>query len=198
MKICVYGASSKTIDKVYTDVAEKIGELIGEKGHTLVFGGGASGVMGATALGAKKSNAKEILGIAPRFFDVDGLLSPYCTDFIYTEDMHERKKLFEEISDAFIIAPGGVGTYDELFELLTLKQLAVHNKPIVILNVNGCYDTLYTLLEELIKGNFMRDKSRVLYEFVSTPEQAFDYIENYKPHDFSVTEFKAINTDIKR
>ena len=91
MKICVYGASSKTIDKVYTDVAEKIGELIGEKGHTLVFGGGASGVMGATALGAKKSNAKEILGIAPRFFDVDGLLSPYCTDFIYTEDMHERK-----------------------------------------------------------------------------------------------------------
>ena len=178
MKICVYGASSKTIDKVYTDVAEKIGELIGEKGHTLVFGGGASGVMGATALGAKKSDAKEILGIAPRFFDVDGLLSPYCTDFIYTEDMHERKKLFEEISDAFIIAPGGVGTYDELFELLTLKQLAVHNKAIVILNVNGCYDTLYALLEELIKGNFMRDKSRVLYEFVSTPEQAFDYIEN--------------------
>lgn len=198
MKICVYGASSKTIDKSYTDVAEKIGELIGEKGHTLVFGGGASGVMGATAVGAKKSGAKEILGIAPRFFDVDGLLYPYCTDFIYTDDMHERKKLFEEISDAFIIAPGGVGTYDELFELLTLKQLAVHNKAIVILNVNGCYDSLYTLLENLIKGDFMKEKSRVLYEFVSTPEQAFDYIENYKPHDFPVTEFKAINTDIKK
>lgn len=198
MKICVYGASSKTIDSIYTDAAERIGELIGERNHTLVFGGGASGVMGATALGAKNSKAKEILGIAPRFFDVDGLLSPCCTDFIYTEDMHERKKLFEEISDAFIIAPGGIGTYDELFELLTLKQLAVHNKAIVILNVNGCYDTLYALLEELIKGNFMKDKSRDIYKFVTTPEEAFEYIENYKPLDLPVTAFKAINTDIKR
>lgn len=147
-------------------------------GHALIFGGGANGLMGAAARGAF-ANGGEIIGIAPSFFNVDGILFENCTDFIYTETMGERKKLLVESSDAFIVAPGGPGTFDEFFETFTLKQLELHNKPLVLFNVNGYYDSLLSLLENAVNGEFM-PKSNLELIFVSdNPEEIIKYIENY-------------------
>ena len=131
MKICVYGASSSTIDKSFIDAGEALGRAIAERGHAVVYGGGAEGMMGAAARGAKEKNG-EIVGIAPSFFKVDGSLFDGCTEFIYTDNMRQRKELLETRSDAFIVTPGGAGTYDEFFEIFTLRQLSRHTKAIAI------------------------------------------------------------------
>lgn len=178
MKISVYGASSDVIDSVYITAVEKLGNEMGKRGHSLIFGGGASGVMGAAARGMSAQNA-EIIGVAPSFFNVDGVLYEGCTDFIYTETMHERKYIMEEKADAFIIAPGGIGTFEEFFEALTLKQLGRHNKPIAIFNVNGYYDEMEALLNKAISGKFMKDSCQALYHFFDDVSLMLDYIESY-------------------
>ena len=139
MRICVFGSASDDIDRAYIEAGEKLGEMLGKKGHSLVFGAGNSGMMGAVARGFHRTGA-EIVGVVPSFFP-DGVLFPYCTELVKTETMRERKRILEELSDAFIITPGGFGTFDEFFEILTLKQLNRHNKPIVIFNINHYYDS---------------------------------------------------------
>lgn len=197
MKICVYGASSKTIDKKYVLAVEALGELLAKRGHSLVFGGGATGCMGAAARGVKRGGGKEILGIAPGFFNVDGILSPDCTDFIYTNDMRERKGLFEEKSDAFIITPGGIGTYDEFFEILTQKQLGQLKKPIAIYNIDGFFAPLLALLNQCVEGDFMNSASMQLFKVFSSAEEMFSYLENYVHVDTDLTVFKDVNRNIK-
>jgi uncharacterized protein (TIGR00730 family) len=114
---------------------QELGRVLAQKGYTLVFGGGAQGLMGAAARGFKEMNGR-IIGIAPTFFmNVDGVLYDQCSQFIYTETMRERKQLMEEHSDAFLVTPGGIGTFEEFFEILTLKQLGRHTKPILIYNI---------------------------------------------------------------
>lgn len=196
MNITVYGASSNTLDKKYVDKIELLGETLAKRGHGLVFGGGASGAMGASARGAKKGNAKKILGIAPKFFNVDGVLYTDCTDFIYTDDMRERKSLLESECDAFIIAPGGVGTFDEFFEILTLKQLGRHNKPMVLLNLFGYYDPLLKLMENAEKENCLNKATLDLYFVTDDIEKAFDYIENYSEPLRDLTYYKDVNNDL--
>ena len=136
MNICIYGASSAELKKIYYEKTEELGQLMGKRGHGLVFGGGKEGLMGAAARGVDREKGY-ILGIAPRFFDQPGVLYEHCTEFIFTENMRERKHLLESRSDATIVVPGGIGTYEEFFEILTLKQLERHNKAIVVLNVAG-------------------------------------------------------------
>lgn len=196
MNICVYGASSRAIDQKYIDAAEAVGREIALRGHTLVFGGGNSGVMGATARGADSVAGAHILGIAPTFFNVDGVLYPHCTEFISPEDMRTRKKLLEDRSDAFIIAPGGIGTYDEFFEILTLKQLGRHNKPIAILNVDGYYDPLLALLRHTVAGEFMNETSMMLFEVFEEADAMFAYLENYNEPLHEVSFFKKIGQSI--
>ena len=120
MNICIYGASSELIDAKYMEETEKLSRVLASNGYGLVFGGGAQGLMGAAARGFKAMNG-EIIGIAPTFFmNVDGILYDQCTQFIYTETMRERKQLMEEHADAFLVTPGGIGTFEEFFEILTL------------------------------------------------------------------------------
>lgn len=176
MRICVYGASSNEVDPKYIAATEFLGEEMGRRGHSLVFGGGASGMMGAAARGVTREGGK-ILGIAPSFFNVDGVLYDKCTDFIFTETMRERKFLLEENADAFIISPGGIGTFEEFFEVLTLKQLGRHNKPIAVFNVNGYYDDLHTMLDKSIEGKFMKPCCHELMAYFSEPRAILDYIE---------------------
>ncbi len=192
MNICVYGASSRAIDKKYTDAAFAIGKCLAERGHGLVFGGGNSGVMGASARGADSVEGAYILGIAPTFFNVDGVLYEHCTEFISPPDMRARKKLLEEKSDAFIIAPGGIGTYDEFFEILTLKQLGRHNKAIAILNVDGYYDPLLALLDHTVAGEFMNETSLMLFEVFTEIEPMIKYLETYEAPLYEVSFFKKI------
>lgn len=191
MNICVYGASSATIAKTYIDAGEILGEEMAKRNFGLVFGGGANGLMGAVARGVHRFGGK-IIGIAPEFFNVDGILFENCTEFIYPQNMRERKQKMEELSDAFIITPGGIGTFDEFFEILTLKQLNRHNKPIAILNTNGYYDSLQKFIQNGIDNHFMAEECKRLYFISDSPAELLDYIENYNPTDTPVSKFKAI------
>lgn len=190
MNICVYGAASNKIDPVYIDATEALGKAMAQKGHTLIFGGGAGGVMGATARGMTSAGG-EIIGVAPTFF-VDGVLYTGCTKFHYTETMRQRKQLMEDSADAFITAPGGIGTFEEFFEILTLKQLARHQKPIVILNIKGYYDKLLAFLEQVVAEGFMSGSCKELYYIANTVEEALDYLENYKFSSRSVEEYRNL------
>ena len=179
MKICVYGASSASTEKSYIKEVEELGREIGRRGDSLIFGGGADGLMGAAARGVHETGGK-ILGIAPKFFNVDGVLFENCTEFAWTNTMHERKKMMEDTSDAFIITPGGIGTFEEFFEALTLKQLGRHNKPIVIFNINGYYDKLTEFMRNAMDNNFLFDDCFSLYKMCGSVSEIFEYIDGYK------------------
>lgn len=191
MNICVYGASSNIIDKVYIDSCEELGKKMAERGHALIFGAGAGGVMGASARGTYAGGGK-IIGIAPGFFDVDGMIFEHCTELIRPETMRERKKMLEEMSDAFIMAPGGIGTFDEFFEILTLKQLSRHTKAIAIFNVNHYFDSLLDMMEKGIEGEFIKEECRELYKVFDNADEMLDYIENYVGVDMDILNFKNI------
>lgn len=185
MDICIYGASSSRLDPVYYADAEKLGRLIAENGHGVVFGGGREGLMGAAARGAHSAGGK-IVGIAPKFFDEPGILYEHCTEFVYTETMRERKALMEERSDACIVLPGGIGTFEEFFEILTLKQLGQSDRAIVMLNTADYYAPLQALLESTAERKFMSGDCLKLYAVADTPEKALDYIDSYTPRTGSI------------
>ena len=187
MNICLYGASSTEIDKSFIDATEILGEKIGNRGHNMVYGGGANGLMGAAARGVVKGGGK-VIGVAPSFFQVDGVLFDKCAEFIYTETMRERKQIMEERSQGFIVVPGGPGTFDEFFEILTLKQLGQHKKPVAIFNVNGYYDFLVKMLENAVEQRFMTKECRKLAPVFDNADALIDYLEGYNPEemDFSV------------
>lgn len=191
MNICVYGASSNQIDNAYILAGEALGEEIARRGHGLVFGGGTNGLMGAVARGASRENGK-IIGIAPKFFEADGVLYDKCTELIRPDTMRERKRMLEELSDAFIMTPGGVGTLEEFFEIVTLKQLARHTKAIAVLNTNGYYDPVNNYLKSIADGGFMREESLALYQSFAQPADVLEYIEGYVAEDFDIADMKHI------
>lgn len=177
MNICLYGASSSAIAKAYVNPTEELGAKIAERGHTLIYGGGAAGLMGAAARGAYSRGGK-IIGVVPSFLNVDGILFENCTELIFTETMRERKALMEQKSDAFIMTPGGVGTFDEFFEILTLKQLGRHSKPIAIFNINGYFDSLIAQLENAVHKQFMNPEIFELFISTDRADKLLDHLEN--------------------
>lgn len=195
MNVCIFGASSNTIDKAYINAAIELGELLAKDGNTLVFGAGNEGVMGASARGFTKGGGR-IVGVAPSFFNVDGKLYAKCDELVRTDSMRERKFYMEENADAFVIAPGGIGTFEEFFEVLTLKQLAQHNKAIVILNTNGYYDELLAFMNTAVKQNFIMPACLSLYASFDTPKEVADYLYNYTPLQLSVEEMKNLGIQI--
>lgn len=176
MNICVYGASSDQIAPEYMIQTEKLGAAMAARGHGLVFGGGAHGLMGAVARGVA-SGGGTIIGVAPHFFQSEGILFDQCTELIRTETMRERKQTMEARSDAFIMTPGGIGTFEEFFEILTLRQLGRHNKPIGVLNIRGYYDVLQTMLQQAIDEGFLSEKCRDLYLIESDPLVLLEKLE---------------------
>ena len=192
MNICIYGASSNIIDDIYFEKTEKLAEKLGRMGYGLVFGGGTNGLMGAAARGFKKADS-EIIGVAPSFFNVDGVLYPECSELIYTETMRERKKIMEEKADAFIAVPGGIGTFDELFEILTLKQLGQHKKPVVIFNINNYYDSLDAFLQNAVDNRFMTKESKEMLPIFNTDDEIIDYLKNYDSGNYSFDLMKKVN-----
>lgn len=175
MNICVFGASSDRIDKAYFEEAYTLGVLIAREGHQLIFGGGNEGLMGACARGVLSEGGRP-LGIAPRFFDEPGILLKDNCDLVFTETMSERKARMEAKADAFIALPGGIGTYEEFFEALTLKQLGQHHKPMALLNTAGYFDALDTLLHETAERGFMSDSVLGLYKLCASPSEALAYV----------------------
>lgn len=173
MNICVYGASSEKLESKYYDAAAEMGRLIAENGHTLVFGGGREGLMGSCAKAAFHGGA-HVIGIAPGFFDIPGVLFKSCGQFILTDTMRDRKAMMEEKADGFILLPGGIGSFEEFFETLTLKQLGQLDKPIVILNTDGYYEPMFAMLKNTAQQKFMSESCLELYKVASTPAEAME------------------------
>ena len=121
-----------------------------------------------------------IESIAPSFFNVDGVLYDKCDEFIYPDTMRKRKELMEQMSDAFIMTPGGVGTFDEFFEILTLKQLGLHSKPIAIFNINGYFNNLIATLNSAVETKFMDSRTTDLCPVFEDADELVTYLENYK------------------
>ena len=191
MKICVYGAASPTIDAEFFSKTEILGEKMALRGHSLVFGGGACGLMGAVAKGVKNKNGS-ILGVIPKFFDEHEIevVCNFCDKLIKPQTMRERKQIMEDNSDAFIVTPGGIGTFEEFFEILTLKQLCRHNKPIAIFNINGYYDEIIVALKKAVEKNFVRNECLSLFKVFDDADKLLDYIEAPVTDIKSVKELK--------
>lgn len=175
MNICLYGSGSRNIDKIYTDEAYNLGCMIAENNHRLVFGGGDTGMMGACAKGVHDNNGQSI-GIAPEWIGKFEPLCQKCSEFIYVDSMDERKQEFLNNSDAFIISPGGIGTLDEFFEIITLKKLKRHNHPIIIFNINHFYDTMIKMIDEMDEKGFLY-KSEELYVTVTNVDEIFEHLK---------------------
>ena len=191
MKIAVYGAASSLIEESYKKAGIELGKKIAQRGDSLVFGGGANGMMGAVAKGMYEEGGY-ILGIVPSFFHESNpeVSFEQCSEFIYTDTMRERKREIEENADAFIITPGGIGTFDEFFEILTLKQLGRHNKAIVIYDINGFFDEIAKALQKMVDEKFITDDCVQLCEVCTDADEILDYIHNYDPKDIDISKVK--------
>lgn len=191
MKICVFGAASNKIDDSYIAAVEKLGEKIAKRGHALVFGAGGHGLMGAAARGVYAAGGK-ITGVIPSFFRDENIEAIFenCDELIYTQTMAQRKAKMEDLADAFIIVPGGIGTFEEFFEVLTLKQLGRHTKPIAILDINGYYEGLEKFLESSVEEKFIRDGCKHLYFYSTSQDEVLSYIENDEQKHVDVHEVK--------
>ena len=189
MNICIFGASSEKIDEKYIREAYDLSAALAKAGHGLVFGGGKYGIMGACAR-AFHDNGGHILGVAPYFMEEYNVLYDECTEFEMTKTMAERKSFMEDNSDAFIIAPGGIGTYEEFFEVFTLKQLGRHRKPIVIFNSCGYYDDMLKMLQYTIDEKFLAPASTDLIGVCNDAQEIINYLNNYVPETANVSKLR--------
>jgi hypothetical protein len=174
--VCVFCGSSFGDDPAFREAAQMIGAGIAGMGYSLVFGGGGLGLMGTVALAALNGGA-EIQGIMPGFLQaLEPGVSPQ-EKLIVTPHMQERKNLMLQMSDAFIVLPGGLGTFDEFFEVATEAQLGLHTKPIIVVNVNGYFDALDAMLHAIVKKGFAKDKVLKLYYLADGAEAALNILE---------------------
>ncbi len=191
MNICVYGAASNKIDNKYIKKTEELGRELAKRGHNLVFGAGGTGLMGAVARGVHEGGG-EITGVIPTFFlekDIE-IVFDKCDKVIYTKDMRDRKEKMEELADAFIMVPGGIGTFEEFYEILTAKQLEQHKKCIAVYDIDSYFDELQKMMEHSIETHFINEECRELYKLFSDMSELFGYIENYVEPEWSVDELK--------
>ena len=152
--ICVYCGSRPGTEGVYAQAATAVGHWIGERGGQLVYGGGRAGLMGTVAQATQQAGGR-VVGIIPQALVDRELANTHCDELHIVENMHQRKAMMAERSQAFVALPGGIGTFEELFEVWTWRQLGYHDKPIGILNVAGYYDQLLTFLQGTVQAGFM-------------------------------------------
>ena len=153
--VCVYCGSASGANPAYTEAARTLGRAMAEHGIALVYGGGSVGLMGEVAR-AVLANGGQVVGIIPRFLLAREELMPALTETVITEDMHQRKMLMFDRADAFVALPGGVGTLEELVEQMTWAQLGRHEKPVLLANIDGFWDALVRLLEQMRREGFIR------------------------------------------
>ena len=189
--ICVYCSSSTKIDDCYFRDAYELGKLMAAKGIAVVNGTGSMGLMQASTDGCLEAGGKAI-GIIPSFMIKEGWCHQGMTQIVETPDMHIRQQKMAEMSDAAIILPGGCGTFAELMELITWKQLGLYLKPIVILNTNGYYDPLLQALNQAAEQNFMRQQHTAIWRVAQTPEEALKLVLETPLWDTSIRRFAAI------
>ncbi len=178
MNICVYCSASNKIDPVYFQLAVELGTQLAQRGDTLVYGGSSAGTMGELAR-AVQANGGRVIGVIPQALVDLEVAYNNADELFVTANMRERKAGMEARSDAFLALPGGVGTLEEVFEIMAARSLHILEKPLVMLNHAHFYDPLIGLLEHMNQANFLRDGYQSLAYFAPTVQSALDYIDGY-------------------
>jgi len=178
-RICVFCGSSEGNDTAIIEAAEKLGRKLADKEITLVYGAAKIGIMGIVAKALLDLNGK-VIGIIPEFLKKKEVVHLGLTELITTQNMHERKLKMQELSDGFIALPGGIGTLEELFEILTWLQLGLHSKPIGLLNINHFYDDLLSLIENMVRKGFVSMDNYELLIVDSNIDSLIHKMENFK------------------
>jgi uncharacterized protein (TIGR00730 family) len=173
--IAVYCGSKSGAKPAYAEAARELGAKMAERGIRLVFGGGRVGIMGEVA-DHVLAKGGEVTGVIPHFLEDLEVAHTQLTELISVESMHERKHIMFTKSDAFVILPGGLGTLDECMEIITWKQLQVHARPIVILDVDGYWQSLSVLFQDIVDGGFAHPKALELFSIVDSVDGVFDAI----------------------
>ncbi len=189
--VAIYCASSNKVREAYVKAAQRLGELMAENGIRLIYGDGGIGLMAAAANAALNAGG-EVLGIIPQFMVDAGWNNPRSTRTIITQTMHERKATIVKETQAMVALPGGIGTFEELLECLTWKQLGLHTCPVVILNTDGYYDRLLDCIDFMIEEQMMRPIHRNMFTVVSTPEEVIPAILNSNDWDPNTRRLAAI------
>jgi uncharacterized protein (TIGR00730 family) len=177
--ITVYCSSSRCVAGAYFDAAAQLGRAIAREGWTLVYGGNAVGTMGALADGARAAGGK-VVGISPRLLFDKGIGDERCDELVLTDDMRTRKRLLEERGDAFVALPGGIGTFEEIFEVLVGRSLGYHRKPIVLVNLNGYFAPLLEMMSFGVREGFIRENAAGLWSVAAGVQEAVEYLKAWR------------------
>jgi len=180
MKICVFCGSSFGKDKIYTDAAIHLGETLVRHEIDLVYGGAKVGLMGILA-DVVLDNGGKVIGVLPKNFDEIELAHPSLTELHVVDSMHERKALYEELSDGFIAMPGGPGTLEEIAEVWTWGQIGFHKKPCGFYNVSGYFDQLLEFINHMVNSGFMKPEYREMLQIENDPDKLIERMNNYSP-----------------
>ncbi len=178
--VTVYLAASRSVPKKYFDLAHTIGAAIAEQNWLLVYGGNDVGPMGALANGARSRGGK-VVGITPHCFNDGGLADKQCNELIFVDSMRERKMMLEARGHAFVALPGGIGTLEEFFEILVGRLLSFHNKPILLVNLDGFWNPMIEMLRRYEADGFVRPSTFEQFEIVDTAEAAIDRLKQLLP-----------------
>jgi len=178
--LCVFCGSSPGRDAAYVEAATKLGRLLAERGITLIYGGGSVGLMGACADACLAAGGK-VVGVIPRhLLDMEvGHIN--LTAMHVVDTMHERKAMMAELSNGFIVLPGGIGTMEEFFEIWTWGQLGIHRKPFGVLNVAGYYDALFSFIATMVEQGFLKIQQAAMTQLAEDPEMLLDALAAYVP-----------------
>ena len=180
MNICVYLSSSDAVAQEFVDLAVQLGESIGKMGHTLVFGGNNTGLMGRVA-DAVKDNGGKVIGVVPQKLNDLGRSYTRCDKLIISNDLRDRKAIMDEHAEAFVALPGGLGTLEEIIEVLNLKYLRYHQKPVVFINHREFYAPLFAAFEKFYEQRFTKRAVEQLYVALPDVPSLFPYLETYQP-----------------
>ena len=175
--ICVFCASSNSVDDLFKQTALELGKEMGKRGIKLVYGGASIGLMGCVARGVHEEKGK-VVGVLPEFFKTKDIEYSEADELIVTNDMRERKAVMDQRSDAFIVLPGGIGTLEEAMEILSMRQLKLTDKPLVFINTGGFYDKLNETFSAMIEQNFAKENIRKMFGITPDPKSALEYIFN--------------------
>ncbi len=189
--VTVYAASSGALKPLYYKAAERLGEVLADAGKSIMYGGGGAGLMGSVADGALRRNG-EVHGVIPAFLQQLELTHQGLTSLTIVDDMRTRKQLMLERADAVVTLPGGSGTYEELFEALTMKRLGRWVGPIVLVNTNGFYDGLLKFLQQSIDECFMGSKHLKMWAVVDHPEDVLEALNTAHVWDSDAIKFANV------
>ena len=178
--VCVFCGASPGLDRAHRAAAARLGALIAGRGLRMVFGGGGIGLMGAAADAALAAGG-EVVGVIPAHLAKRELAHRGVTELHVVEDMHSRKRLMLELADAFAVLPGGVGTLDEVFEVITSKQLGIHDKPILLLDAAGYWRPMIELVDAVVRAGFATGATAGLFTVAATPEALVEALAPARP-----------------